>query len=226
MRRYAIIVAGGTGTRMGGGIPKQFRSISGRPMLWWTMKAFHRENPSTEIILVLPRDFISLWNDFFLSLPDEDKIPYKVTEGGETRTESVKRGLSLIEEDDSLVAVHDAARPMVRPEIISAGWETASRHKAAIPVIPVVDSLRKIAGEKSLAEDRTAYRIVQTPQVFSTEILKKAYEASEGKTFTDDATVVEAAGYPVALFAGDASNIKVTTPADLVVASVLMGENA
>ena len=225
MRQFAVIVAGGTGTRMGGGIPKQFRSLCGRPMLWWSMKAFYDENPSTEIILVLPEEFIILWEDFFSSLPEKDRLPHVVTAGGQTRTESVKRGLILVPED-SLVAIHDGARPLLKKDLISRGWQTASENGAAIPVVPAVDSMREIRGDSSKAVDRSLYRCVQTPQVFISRLLKKSYQEQEGRTFTDDASVVEATGHKITLYEGDPSNLKVTTPIDMTIASCLLGDNA
>ncbi|MCH5223324.1 MAG: 2-C-methyl-D-erythritol 4-phosphate cytidylyltransferase [Muribaculaceae bacterium] len=222
MKQYAVIVAGGSGSRMGGGIPKQFRSLKGRPMLWWSLKAFHDENPSTELILVLPEDFISLWNDYFLTLSDGERYPHKIAVGGESRSGSVRNGLALIDDKDSLVAVHDGARPMVRSATISEGWKAAEIHDAAIPVVKVVDSLRMITDSGSKSVDRSQFLAVQTPQVFKTDVLIKAYDFADGKTFSDDAAVVENYGCPVALFPGSEDNIKVTNPKDLAVASVLL----
>ena len=228
MEKYAVIVAGGSGTRMGGGMPKQFRSLKGKPVLWWSMKAFHDDDPKTKIILVLPGDFISLWNDFFSSLPQSDRFPHDVATGGGTRTESVKNGLALIPDknhatEDSLVAVHDGARPLVSPETIDKGWATAEKFAAAIPVVAVTDSLRSIKHSPSKAVDRDEFKAVQTPQVFRTSLLKEAYSKTGEGVFSDDATVVENMGIPVALFEGRHDNIKITNPKDLAVAEVLMG---
>lgn len=233
MKKYAIIVAGGSGTRMGGGIPKQFRTLAMRPVLWWSMKAFHDEDPSTSIILVLPQDFISFWKDFFLTLPQEDRFPYEIAAGGSTRTDSVRNGLKLIDvtetqgaaedpEQKILVAVHDGARPMVTRRIISEGWAAAARNDAAIPVVAVTDSLRQKEGEESHSVDRNLFVAVQTPQVFDARKLTRAYDIAGEKSFTDDAAVMEAAGHKISLFDGDPSNIKVTNPKDLAIAEVLM----
>lgn len=222
MKKYAVIVAGGSGTRMGGGIPKQFRSLCGRPMLWWSLKAFHDEDNNTEIILVLPENFISLWEDFFSTLPKGDRFPHLITIGGASRTESVLNGLRLIEDEDSLVAVHDGARPLVSPQTITRGWALAEERQAAVPVVPVVDSLRKITGDHSEAVDRSRFRAVQTPQVFRTEVLLKAYKALNGETFTDDASVVENLGIEIALFEGNPENMKITNPKDLAIAAILL----
>lgn len=226
MKQYAVIVAGGSGTRMGGGIPKQFRNLCGRPLLWWSMKAFNDENLTTEIILVLPSDFMELWNDFFTSLPEEAHIPHKITFGGKTRTESVANGLKLIDDDDSLVAIHDGARPLLSVEMISNGWKAANITGAAIPVVPVTDSLRKLSGDGNVAVNRSEYVAVQTPQVFNAGKLKAAYSKAQGVTFTDDASVMENAGFDVSLYAGEYTNIKVTNPNDLAVATTLMEKNA
>lgn len=225
MRKYAVIVAGGSGIRMGGGVPKQFRSLCGRPVLWWSMKAFHNENPDTDLILVLPEPFISFWADLFNSLPDEDRFPHLTTAGGNTRSDSVVNGLSLVE-DDALVAIHDGARPLVSADIISKGWETALKEATAVPVVPVTDSLRKIAGTESEAADRSKFVAVQTPQVFNAGLLKKAYGHAAGRSFTDDASVVENYGHKITLYEGSPDNMKVTNPKDLAIAEILMAEDA
>lgn len=226
MRQYAVIVAGGSGSRMGGGIPKQFRSLCGRPVLWWAMKAFHDDNPDTSLILVLPQDFITLWNDFFSSLPLEDRYMHQVVNGGKTRTESVANGLGLIPDDeDSLIAIHDGARPLVSPLIIRKGWETAMETGAAIPVVPVVDSLRFVNDDSTtLSVDRSRFVAVQTPQVFKSRIIKEAYSKVGEGVFTDDASVAESAGYEVKTFEGSADNIKITNPKDLAIAAIIKGQ--
>ena len=227
MNKYAVIVAGGSGSRMGGGMPKQFRSLCGRPVLWWSMKAFHDEDSSTRIILVLPQEFISLWEDFYGTLPEKDRFPYKAVAGGSSRTESVKNGLSLVEDAESLVAVHDGARPLVTPMVISRGWDTALAYGAGVPVVPVVNSLRLLNDNGiSQAVDRDNYRVVQTPQVFKTALLKEAYEKAGDRVFSDDATVAENAGNIISLFEGDTDNIKITNPKDLAIAAVLKGKDA
>lgn len=226
LRKYAVIVAGGSGTRMGGGIPKQFRSLNGRPVLWWSMKAFSDADPHTRIILVLPDDFISLWTDFYSTLPECDRFAYEVCSGGKTRSESVKNGLALIPDEDSMVAVHDGARPLVSPEIITRGWKTCQDSGAAIPVIGITDSLRRLQDAGSQSVDRNEYVAVQTPQVFKTQILKEAYEKARDGVFTDDASVVEACGKKVALFEGSPVNIKITNPKDLEIATVLTGKGS
>lgn len=225
MRKYAVIVAGGSGSRMGGGIPKQFRSLKGKPLLWWSLRAFYNENRATTLILVLPEDFIDLWKDFFEMLPEELRFPHKITKGGKTRTESVINGLALIDEIDSLVAVHDAARPFIDSNIILSGWKTAEEKGAAVPVVAITDSLRKKNDTGSKAVDRSDYYAVQTPQVFKTKILKESYENLAGEIFSDDATAVESNGHEVFLFEGKPENIKVTNPRDMEIAEILMNRN-
>ena len=226
MKQYAVIVAGGTGSRMGGSIPKQFRSLNGRPVLWWSIKAFHDENPDTRVIVVLPQEFISLWKDFYSSLPEKERFENIVVSGGNTRGDSVKNGLSVIDSDDSLVAVHDGARPLVKPATITKGWEVANEKGAAIPSVPVTDSIRKLFTGGSESVDRKDYVAVQTPQVFRTSLLKEAYLKAGDLTFTDDASVAEYAGNKVTLFDGRADNIKITNPKDLAIAAVIMGKDA
>lgn len=221
-----MIVAGGSGSRMGGGIPKQFRSLCGRPVLWWSMKAFHDENPKTRIILVLPKEFITLWQDFYSSLPEEEQYEFKAVEGGKSRFESVRNGLDEIKiSENVLIAVHDGARPLVSGNIISKGWEFAEKNGAAIPVIPVVDSLREITSEGSFSVDRSKFMAVQTPQVFKASVLQDAYNKAGKEIFTDDASVVENAGQKISLFEGSADNIKITNPKDMAIAGLLMGKN-
>lgn len=225
MRKYAVIVAGGSGARMGGGIPKQFRNLCGRPVLWWSLKAFHEEDPHTSIILVLPEQFISLWKDFYDTLPESEKIPFSIAAGGKTRGESVKNGLALIPDPDSLVAIHDGARPLVTPALISRGWAAAQEHGAAIPVMDVTDSLRKRTPNGSEAVDRNEFAAVQTPQVFHTSLIKEAYNLVGDQSFTDDAAVAEYAGHTVKLFEGFHKNMKLTHPEDMAVAALLLKED-
>lgn len=223
MKKYAIIVAGGCGTRLGGDLPKQFQSLKGRPVLWWAMKAFHDEDPATQIILVLNKDYFDVWERLFNSLPEEERILHKVCRGGQSRTESVKNGLSLVPKaEDVLVAVHDAARPLVNPEMISGGWEAGAAYGAAVPAVPVTDSLRKISGGGSEAVDRSDYVAVQTPQVFKATVLKNAYDANPDAVFSDDASATEAAGHKTALYKGSPRNMKVTNPGDIEIACLLL----
>lgn len=215
---YAIIVAGGVGSRSGDSLPKQFHSIAGHPMLWWTLRAFHKENPGTSLIVVMHKDFIDYWQ----TIKGDDCAPHVVVTGGSTRTASVAAGLALVPDDAAgLVAVHDAARPLASARLISDGWKYAAQYRAVIPAVGVSDSLREGTKEESRSVDRTRFFAVQTPQVFDIPLLKEAYAAAaqaEGAVFTDDASVVEWHGHPVRMFDGDPGNIKVTYPGDFKIA--------
>ena len=216
MEKYAIIVAGGEGTRLGGGLPKQFRELAGRPVLWWSLKAFHEEDPDVKLRVVLHPGFFDEWDILVNSLPENERIPHEVVCGGRSRTESVRNGLNSVPaSDDVLVAIHDAARPLVSVEMISAGWEAALATGGAVPAVPVTDSLRRLTAGGSEAVDRSGYVAVQTPQVFRAGMLKRAYDELPGAVYSDDATAFEAAGGKVALFQGSPDNVKITNPGDI-----------
>lgn len=219
MKKYILIVAGGKGMRMGGEIPKQFLPIGGKPVLMRTLEAFQAYDPAMEIILVLPAG----QQDYWRSLCEEYAFltPHFIANGGETRFQSVKNGLSLIAED-GLVGVHDGVRPFVSREVIARCFSAAAEKKAVIPVVGVVETVRRLDGDESATVDREQYRLVQTPQVFSVSLLKKAYNQAYLPAFTDDASVVEAMGMPVFLVEGNRENIKLTTPFDLKVANALI----
>lgn len=219
--KYAVIVAGGTGSRLGGGIPKQFRQLDGRPLVWWSMKAFIEADSSTHIILVVHPDYIGLWRELFGKLPAEERFQHEVRSGGASRTASVVNGIRDIPySDDILIAVHDAARPVVSPALIGRGWKAGEESGAAVPVVPVTDSLRRITDSGNEAVDRSGFVAVQTPQVFRSSVLKEAYSLNPGMAFSDDASATETAGYATALFDGSPDNMKVTNPGDMEVASL------
>lgn len=214
-------MAGGSGTRLGSEIPKQFLPLKGYPMLWWSLRAFNLQDPNTKIILVLPEDFIDMWAEIDSNLVDQ-KIPHSVIKGGTSRTESVRNGLSLISELDSLVAIHDAARPLVSIDLITRGYETAKKLGNGIPCVDLTDSIREISEVGSKAVDRSKFKAVQTPQVFNTRVLKESYDGFKDTSFSDDAAVVENAGLKIHIFEGDKKNMKVTNPGDLEIASLLL----
>ena len=224
MQKHAVIVAGGSGTRLGGGLPKQFQPLCGRPMLWWALNAFADEDNETVIHLVLPEAYIPLWKELESSLPESDRIPLMVHSGGATRTESVVSALSYIASDENiLIAVHDAARPVVDKSMIERGWKTAGMYGAAVPVVPVTDSLRCLQENGgSVVADRSRYVAVQTPQVFRANLLKDAYKKIDEGNFTDDASVVEFSGTIPYLYEGGHDNIKVTNPGDMEIAAILL----
>jgi 2-C-methyl-D-erythritol 4-phosphate cytidylyltransferase len=219
MRNTVIIVAGGSGRRMGTLQPKQFLEINGKAMMFYTLEKFIEFDPSIEIILVINAGFIELWEK--LVRKSGFGFPVKVIPGGETRFHSVKNGIRLLE-GDSLVGIHDAVRPLVSVSTIQTVYETAEISGAAIPCIPLKESVREVDEEYSRPIDRSKIQIVQTPQVFRSGILIKSYDREYDPSFTDDASVAESAGYTVKLVRGDEYNMKITTPEDLEVAQLLL----
>lgn len=212
MNRSTIIVAGGSGKRLGGPVPKQFQTVKGRPLLMWTIEAFHRFDPGMRLIVVLPQEHFGIWKA--LCMGHRFLIQHDVVAGGEQRWHSVKAGLSLVE-GDGLVAVHDGVRPLVSAALIARCFDAADRSAAAIPVVPVVPSIRETTADGSRALDRARLLAVQTPQCFHADLLRKAFEQPYDPSFTDEAALVERLGVKVALVEGEDSNIKVTTPMDL-----------
>ncbi len=222
MKKYVIIVAGGKGLRMGSEVPKQFLPIGGKPVLMRTMEAFHSYDPQIHLVLVLPVVQQVYWK----GLCDKHSfvLSYRLADGGETRFHSVKNGLDTIHSDeDALVAVHDGVRPFVSTGVIARCFDEAVRTGAAVPVTDVVETVRQLeAGGHSITVSRDDYRLVQTPQVFSLLLLKRAYAQPYEPAFTDDASVVEALGHRVTLVKGNRENIKLTTPFDLMIADTLL----
>lgn len=220
MDRHVIIVAGGKGLRMGADVPKQFIPVGGLPVLMHTINAFRSCDATMDIILVLPESQFGYWHD--LCREYDFNAACRLVAGGRTRFHSVQNGLALID-DGGLVAVHDGVRPFVSAELINACFEDAERTGAAIPVTDVIETLRhKEANGVSRVVPRSDYCLVQTPQVFRADILKQAYGQDYSEAFTDDASVVEAAGYAVSPVSGSRNNIKITTPSDLAIAEALL----
>ncbi|MCD8293487.1 MAG: 2-C-methyl-D-erythritol 4-phosphate cytidylyltransferase [Prevotellaceae bacterium] len=219
MERYALIVAGGKGVRMGGELPKQFLPIGGKPVLMRTVEAFHAYTSEIKIILVLPEAQLDYWA--LLCGEYRFTIPHRVVTGGETRFQSVKNGLQWVQAP-GLVGVHDGVRPFVSPEVIGRCYSLAAEKRAVIPVTDVVETLRRVTADGSLTVDRSAYKLVQTPQVFDAALLLEAYSQPYQPRFTDDASVVEAMGVPVFLTEGNRENIKITTPFDLKIAEAIL----
>ena len=219
MKKYALIVAGGKGLRMGTSLPKQFLPLAGKPMLYYSIHAFLQAVDDISIILVLPEDMLSYAQIVLQAFPE--RIDLTIVAGGPTRFHSVQNGLATIE-GDGLVAVHDGARPMVKPEMILRCFQQAAKNGSAIPVIPVTDSVRIVEGGNSRVVPRDQLRIIQTPQVFQSAIIKNAFEQEYCDAFTDEATVLEANGGKVTLVDGDKLNIKVTTPEDMLMAEYLL----
>ncbi len=219
LKEYALIVAGGKGTRMKTKLPKQFLELNGLPVLMHTINAFYRYNQNTEVILVLPEDDFQLWEE--LCLKHNFKKNIKVQKGGDSRFQSVKNGLSLIE-DEGLVAIHDGVRPLVSEDIIGASYRLAAVHDSAVAAVRLKESIRMTDQDNTKAMDRSRFRLIQTPQTFKTKLIKQAYEGKEDSSLTDDASVAERAGHIISLFEGSYENIKITTPEDLIVAKALM----
>ena len=222
MQNYVIIVAGGKGLRMGSDVPKQFLPVGGKPVLMHTLETFHSADDELRIILVLPAEQQSYWQE--LCNEHQFSVPHQIATGGETRFHSVGNGLALIpdDEEESVVGVHDGVRPFVSKEVILRCYKVAREQGTAIPVVPVVETLRQVLPEgDSLTVDRNLYRLVQTPQVFRVGILKEAYRQPYLPSFTDDASVVEALGHRIALVDGNRENVKITTPSDLIFAERL-----
>ena len=218
MTYTVLIVAGGKGLRMGSDLPKQFLPIGGKPVLMHTIEAFHHFDRTMKIILVLPQEQQTYWQE--LCAKHSFVIEHTVVDGGETRFHSVKNGLACV--NSGLVGVHDGVRPFVSPQVIKRCYELAAIKKAVIPVIDVVETVRHITETGSETVSRNDYKLVQTPQVFDAELLKQAYAQEYTPFFTDDASVVEAMGIPVCLVEGNRENIKITTPFDLKISSALV----
>lgn len=217
--RIAIIVAGGRGERMNTDIPKQFLEIQGKPILMYTLEAFHRFDAAIQLILVLPAAQIDLWEA--LCIKHNFILHHRIVEGGSARFYSVKNGLAVVK-SPALVAIHDGVRPLVSLETIARCFYAAEKFDAAVPVVDLVDSIRYLTGVGSQSVDRTAYKLVQTPQIFDAELLKKAYNQDFSVLFTDDASVVEATGKQIQLVEGNRENIKITTEFDLKIAETFM----
>jgi 2-C-methyl-D-erythritol 4-phosphate cytidylyltransferase len=219
MKKFALIVAGGSGSRMNNSVPKQFLEIAGRPVLMYTFDAFFKFDPNLEFILVLPKDQDSIWN----SLCDKHdfQMVHKIAFGGETRFQSVKNGLDLIT-GDGIVFIHDGVRPMVSVQTLQNCFQSAVEKGNALPVIPISESVRMVEGLHNRAVDRSQYFLVQTPQTFQTGLIKVAYRQAKSNLFTDDATVLESLGETIYLVEGNRENIKITYPEDLIFADALL----
>lgn len=222
MKFYAIIVAGGSGKRMQSAIAKQFLLLNHKPVMMHTLQAFHLSEIQPEIILVLNKDDHQYWKD--LCLKYHFDIPHTLVEGGKERFHSVRNGLMSIKED-GVVAVHDAVRPVVSHGLITQTFKEALETGNAIPCVKPSDSVRKLQDNTSKIINRDKLVLIQTPQTFDLGQLRTAYQQRFSKKFTDDASVVEAAGFPINLVEGNRNNIKITFPEDLELASFLLKNN-
>ena len=219
LQEYAIVVAGGKGTRIKSLVPKQFIELSGLPILMHTLSAFREYSSEIRIVLVLPQDDEERWKS--LCAKHQFDVPLTIVHGGETRFQSVKNGLALVP-DNSLVAIHDGVRPLVSSDIIGASFRLAAVHGTAVTAVRLKDSIRITDQDNTKAVDRSKFRLIQTPQTFKSELIKKAYQTKEEVSMTDDASVAEHAGHLISLFEGSYENIKVTTGDDLMVAEALL----
>ncbi len=221
MKKYAVIVAGGSGTRMGATLPKQYIEIGGLPILMHTLNKFSKAVAEAELILVIPENDFELWNN--LCAKYQFTLSHRLVAGGKSRFQSVRNGLNEIQDIDGLVAIHDGVRPFVNASVIENSFDTAAVHGSAIAVVALKDSIRKLADDnRSIFQERQVYRLVQTPQTFQLAKIKQAFKVTELHTFTDDATVYEHQGWQVTLIAGNLENIKITTPEDLDYATYLL----
>lgn len=222
MKKIAIIVAGGSGQRMNSAVAKQFLLLQNKPILFHTLAAFKKADPSIELIVVLPKNQIDYWHELCKKFPEIlDSAPHRIVEGGETRFHSSKNAIESIQtSEDALVAIHDGVRPLIEPHTINKAFECANELGNCVVAVSSKDSIR-IWNEtqkvfKSVLRDEV--KIIQTPQIFSLKTLKKAFNQDYSPGFTDDASVVEAFGEIIHLTEGEYTNIKITTPEDLWVA--------
>lgn len=223
MKKYAVIVAGGSGTRMGNAIPKQFLLLKGRPLLWYTIDSFLRAFHDIQIILVLPKDHFAKGEKIALQFDAENKIV--IVAGGNTRFDSVKAGLQMVKEE-SVVFVHDGVRCLISVPLIKRCYNQALEKGSAIPAVAATDSIRILKNGSYEVKDRQHVRIVQTPQTFFSKILLPAFEREFDESFTDEATVVEASGKEIFLTEGEYDNIKITRPVDLLIAEKIIEDRS
>jgi 2-C-methyl-D-erythritol 4-phosphate cytidylyltransferase len=225
VKKIAIIVAGGTGLRMNSTIPKQFLLLQGKPVLFHTLNQFKKADSNILLYVVLPKNQMDFWAKLCSEFPEINAItPHILVDGGETRFHSSQNGLAAITgTEDCLIAIHDGVRPLIKPELISYAFEYAELHGNAILSVPTKDSIRKwdSVSQKYVAVKRDDIRIVQTPQIFKLNSLRKAFNQTYSAEFTDDASVVESIGEIIHLVDGDYANLKITTPEDLILAESL-----
>ncbi len=219
VNKYAVIVAGGSGSRMGGAIPKQFQLVNGKPVLFYTIEAFLNSYDDMQLILVLPEEHLELGREIVDGFFDYSRI--QITVGGRTRFHSVQNGLALVQEE-SVVFVHDAVRCLVSLQLIQRCFEGALALGSAIPVTGSRDSIRLLLEDGNEAIERSKVKLVQTPQVFHSKILLPAFNIDYKEWFTDEAAVVEAFGLKISLVEGEEENIKLTYPADFALAETIL----
>ena len=222
MKYYAVIVAGGSGTRMQSAVPKQFLLLNGLPVLMHTIRAFEQSCVTPAIVLVLPLAYHAYWQQ--LCDVHAFTTPHLLVAGGETRFHSVKNGIDQIPDHDALIAVHDAVRPLTSKQIIEKSYQHAEKHGNAVTAVKSRDSVRQLVNGKSVSLLRDQIYLIQTPQTFKADLLKKAYEQSYNDKFTDDASVVEQYGIEIHLTEGNHQNIKITFSEDITIAELLLSK--
>jgi len=222
-KEYALIVAGGKGTRIKSKLPKQFLELHGKPVLLHTLEAFYRYSEQINIVLVLPEDDFTIWQEICKKY--NFNKPIVLQKGGETRFQSVKNGLEKIE-GDGVVAIHDGVRPLVSEDIIGASFRLAAVHQSAVAAVRLKESIRMTDQDNTKAMDRSRFRLIQTPQTFNVNLIKQAYQIKEDISMTDDASVAEKSGHIISLFEGSYENIKITTVEDLIVAEALLNSKS
>ena len=221
MKKFAIIVAGGSGTRMGGSVPKQFMLLKDKPVLYYTLSTFLDSYTDLQVILVLHMEYTDMGQEIIDAFFDKERI--RITAGGDTRFQSVKNGLALVEEE-SVVFVHDGVRCLLSKDLIHRCYQQAVETGTAIPAIPSKDSIRLITEEGNAAYAGNKVMLIQTPQTFHSKIIVPAFQIDYKDKFTDKATVTEAYGIKVSLVEGEETNIKITRPVDLLLAEQILAE--
>jgi 2-C-methyl-D-erythritol 4-phosphate cytidylyltransferase len=221
-QNFVIILAGGSGKRMDADIPKQFLLLCGKPILMHTCETFYNFDPALFLIIVLPSEHIATWKA--LCKTHSFTIPHRLVEGGPERFYSVKNALRTIHSEESFIAIHDGVRPLVSHETIQTAFDTAQQYGNAIPVIPVIESVREQTTNGNHIIDRSKLQLIQTPQVFKSSLICKAYEQDYSSFYTDDASVLEKMGEKIVLTKGNPENIKITRPIDLIIAEALINQ--
>lgn len=222
MEKFAVIVAGGSGLRMGSATPKQFLLLQNKPLLWYTVQAFANAFSDIQIILVLPQVHLEFGKTIAAMFP---QVAIQVTTGGDSRFQSVKNGLAFVPKN-AIVFVHDGVRCLITPQLITNCYQQALQKGSAIPAVAATDSIRIANGDDSIVADRNNVRIIQTPQTFKSDLLLPAFQQPYSEAFTDEATVVEAFGEKVFLIEGDYTNLKITRPIDLLIAEKILEERS
>lgn len=221
MNKAVVIVAGGSGLRMGSEVPKQFMELAGKPIIMRTIEVFHRFDNQMQVVLVLPSSQIEYWN--LLCEQHQFNIKVDVATGGNTRFHSVKNGLRMVD-GDMLIGIHDGVRPFVSMDTLDRCYKKAAQEGAAIPIVDSIESIRQVNEHGSRALLREEIKLVQTPQVFKSDLLMSAYNTEYFAEFTDDASVVEKSGYEIHLVEGNRENIKITTPIDIAIGEMLLSK--